>query len=614
MALVYPGYNRPEVPPSSLAYLLQGFEEGQNDRADSNAFDAAASAFGTPGTAPQSQAQPSFLERLVQPFSPRQTAASAIESAVPSLPSNALPGNTQRMGNSDPAMSAYYQNARAAESGGNDLAKNPNSTATGRYQFLESTWNGLAKQYPELGLTPGGRTDPVQQERAMERFTQDNARALSGAGIPVNPGNLYAAHFLGAGGAQQVLTQDPSAPLSSYLQPGVADANPHLNGMTVGDFINWSQSKGGNSSGGYAPPMRNEGQVAGARPFSVDGETLRALLASEATRPLAQSLITAQQETEATRGRFVTEQGQDGSIWQRDTLTGQMSILREPPQAQERQMIEGPDGNMYYVDDGSRVLPGVDPIQTGARPLTPEERVQWGIPDTDMRPYAIEPGQAPTPVGGSGQTINVNTAEGQDAALNKALSETEGKLWADYKSTGTVSSSNAQDFQVLDELIGMAPQGAVQGRLAAAFPGFNSAGDAFQSIVKRIAPTLRAPGSGATSDIEYAGMLQSLPALQNDPAANRMILSIMRAKAEINMQRADVITQYQADGDADAARQKLAELDRVSILTPEMRQALIGVGGDGQTNSATPAIGEIVEGYEFLGGNPADMNSWKEVQ
>jgi hypothetical protein len=180
-----------------------------------------------------------------------------------------------------------------------------------------------------------------------------------------------------------------------------------------------------------------------------------------------------------------------------------------------------------------------------------------------------------------GTTVN-NIMPGQipDTKLREGLDKAEGDQWATYKNAGAVSGANAQDFAVLDELLKLAPQGPVTGRLATAFPGVSSAGDAVQSIVKRIAPTLRAPGSGATSDIEYQGMLQSLPALVNQPEANAMILSIMRAKADLNVQRSDIITQYQAgEINATTARKEIAKLDRVSIMTPEMKKALLGISG-----------------------------------
>lgn len=126
------------------------------------------------------------------------------------------------------AMGDYLATTRAKESGGDDAAKNPASTATGRYQFTQGTWNGLAKKYPDLGLTPNGRTDPAQQERAMQAFTDDNAKALTAAGVPINPGNLYVSHFLGEAGGPRFIAgamSNPDAPATSFVTPGAASAN-----------------------------------------------------------------------------------------------------------------------------------------------------------------------------------------------------------------------------------------------------------------------------------------------------------------------------------------------------------------------------------------------------
>lgn len=190
----------------------------------------------------------------------------------------------------------------------------------------------------------------------------------------------------------------------------------------------------------------------------------------------------------------------------------------------------------------------------------------------------------------SGTTVNVG---GEGNALDKTLSGKEGEQWAAYKELGATSAANLQDFQLLDELLTLAPQGALQGRLAAAFPGFNSAADAVQSIVKRIAPTMRAPGSGATSDIEYAGMLASLPALQNNAEGNALINSIMKAKMDHNIKRAEVVTRYQngeLEGGQAEARRLLTELDRQSIVTPEMADAINVIApGTIKVPSGTPA-------------------------
>jgi len=139
--------------------------------------------------------------------------------------------------------SSYLPNIRAAESGGNDSAKNPTSTATGRYQFLRSTWNDLVNRYPEAGLTVDGRTDPTQQEAAIRLFTSENARYLKGRGIPLNNGNLYAAHFLGASDAVKVLGASEGL-VSDYVPASVVKANRFLRGMTVAQFKAWSSGKG----------------------------------------------------------------------------------------------------------------------------------------------------------------------------------------------------------------------------------------------------------------------------------------------------------------------------------------------------------------------------------
>lgn len=167
------------------------------------------------------------------------------------------PAPTQPVVQTTPSSSipdSYYASIRSAESGGNDNAKNPTSSATGRYQFLGGTWGQVANAHPELGLTPDGRRDPAQQERAIRAFTEDNAKVLSGAGVPISNGSLYAAHFLGAGGAKEVYRNSDNAAMSDVVGPGVISANGFLRGMSVGEFKQWAEHKGSSRSGpDYGP-------------------------------------------------------------------------------------------------------------------------------------------------------------------------------------------------------------------------------------------------------------------------------------------------------------------------------------------------------------------------
>lgn len=214
-------------------------------------------------------------------------------------------------------------------------------------------------------------------------------------------------------------------------------------------------------------------------------------------------------------------------------------------------------------------------------------------PTDDMREYeyALSQGYQGTfqdfmlemrKAGAANQSVTVggeSNTPPNDAELRKSLGKNEGELWGSYLEAGSVSAGTVQDMQLLDEIITMAPQGPISGRLAGAFPGVSSAADAFNSVVKRVAPTLRAPGSGSTSDIEYDGMLRSLPQLSARPEANRAIAAMMKAKADINVQRAEIVRQVQNDEiTIRDARRAMSELDRRSIMTPELQSILSELG------------------------------------
>ena len=134
---------------------------------------------------------------------------------------------------------SYTSKVRGAESGGNDNAANPNSSATGRYQIIDSTYNRYAKR---LGLT-GDKNDPANQEAVMKAYTQDSVDALNSNGLAVTDGNLYLLHFLGQDAGTNVLQEKGTTALSDILPSRVINANPFLSGWTVGDLLNWSNKK-----------------------------------------------------------------------------------------------------------------------------------------------------------------------------------------------------------------------------------------------------------------------------------------------------------------------------------------------------------------------------------
>lgn len=116
--------------------------------------------------------------------------------------------------------------------------RNPASSANGYYQFLRDTWNGYAnsERGRAAGLRPitagnDPRHDIAQARIAIQLYTQDSARALTAANMPITGRNLYMLHFLGngsnGGGIQflRALQSNPGASAAS-LFPEAAAANP----------------------------------------------------------------------------------------------------------------------------------------------------------------------------------------------------------------------------------------------------------------------------------------------------------------------------------------------------------------------------------------------------
>lgn len=123
----------------------------------------------------------------------------------------------------------YLGRLSKRESGGNPRAQNPNSRASGTYQFLDRTWG-------ELGMDPNQKNDPNAQEVAIRKFTQQNAGILGKTlGREPNDSEMYMAHFFGPQGAVNVLQASPDLPINNIVRPEVIQANPNLDGKTVGD-------------------------------------------------------------------------------------------------------------------------------------------------------------------------------------------------------------------------------------------------------------------------------------------------------------------------------------------------------------------------------------------
>lgn len=174
---------------------------------------------------------------------------------------------------------------------------------------------------------------------------------------------------------------------------------------------------------------------------------------------------------------------------------------------------------------------------------------------------------------GGGVNVDLGNFGNTDVEeLRKKLAGGESDVWNAYLQAGGKSAALMQDIDLLEQAAMAAPTGPVTGRLLELFPEANNNAAVFNAILQRVAPTMRVEGSGSTSDIEFEGMLKSLGSLRNSPEANQMIYGAFRAKAQLNMERANIVRTYlNGDYTEKEARNKLYELDSRSILPPELK-------------------------------------------
>lgn len=218
------------------------------------------------------------------------------------------------------------------------------------------------------------------------------------------------------------------------------------------------------------------------------------------------------------------------------------------------------------------------------RKMYPGENIPDGL-------YNISPSGNITKVGGGGSTTNINMPDQAPAEdkLREELMKKQGKDFGAYLDAGSAASQAMTDLRVLQELAPLAPSGPITGRLAQAFPEFNDVATLRQSIVNRVAPTLRVEGSGATSDLEFNAMLASLGSLKNTPEANQAIISVMMQKQQYNLDRANIVRQYQTGQillqDANNA---LAALEGQSTIPAAVQSILQRYSGPNASPASSP--------------------------
>jgi hypothetical protein len=171
-----------------------------------------------------------------------------MNNALKSLENNALAALSQRAGsavtNAIKTASAktgvsfsYLMEKAAAESNFNPTIKARTSSATGLFQFIESTWMDMVDKHgAKYGIDKNAsknellnlRKDPALASFMAAEFAQGNKEYLQQTvGGKIGNTELYFAHFMGAAGASAFLSQLKKNPLNiaADIFPKEARAN-----------------------------------------------------------------------------------------------------------------------------------------------------------------------------------------------------------------------------------------------------------------------------------------------------------------------------------------------------------------------------------------------------
>lgn len=282
--------------------------------------------------------------------------------------------------------------------------------------------------------------------------------------------------------------------------------------------------------------LPGNGDASGA----VSREQLLALAANPNTRALAFQLIQRQMDP----GKYGFQAVGDQLVRTNDR-TGAAEVV---PGVRGKANVEVKElnGRLIAYDKDARTSTDVTPanLPSGYRPATPEERAAYGV--SADKPLFFGPDNKPATLN-SGTTVNVDQ-KGQ-GAFAKEGGEAIAKRFAKLSEEGDTATSDLAligQLRDLGQVVQTGAPAAIQGWLAerGIKVGDNvGAVEAYNSIIDKLTPQQRIPGSGATSDYEGKMFKNSLQKLINTPEGNEIIGNTLAGLAQHKVDRARIAEQ-----------------------------------------------------------------------
>lgn len=216
----------------------------------------------------------------------------------------------------------------------------------------------------------------------------------------------------------------------------------------------------------------------------------------------------------------------------------------------------------------------------------------------------------------------------QENEFSKKVGGEMGEQYSSLLKADMTAPTNIAKYQRLGQLLGSVNTGKFKGattdiKAAAKSLGIdlNALGvaddvapaQAARALSNQIALELRNPAGGAgmpgaLSDKDREFLVQSIPGLENDPAAIDKMIEY-RVKLE---QRAQAVARKAREYRRKKGRfdegfyDELQEWSDKNPLFPEVKAQT------GQAPTVGPQKGQVVDGYEFIGGDPSKQINWRK--
>jgi hypothetical protein len=596
-------------------------------------------------SAPAAPSAPSMSLSAIDPQKSKAPTFAAMQGTEPSLDLKGMFTDKERQ---YALPTGYLERTAAIESRFNPNAQNPNSSAAGLFQFT----NGTAKQY---GLSD--KFDPAASTDAAARLAADNRAYLSKVlGRDPTAGELYLAHQQGMGGAAKLLA-NPNARAVDVVGAEAVRLNGGDANMTAGEFAaKWASKVDGGASAPRTGIASGNASEASNLQAIVDNpltpEPQRQWAKTQLSRAAPAADVPA---PDARNAQYAIPGGQgQGSAssaapqiqippqvqaalqhpnpyvrqWASKQLEGYQKIQQERAgKVWEHSLDQGNKDRTYGLErekfdwDRNKPVP-VSPNASLVVPGTGEVRYTApAAPTGDMTEYNLYVQQAEargeTPEDftawsrgnkTAGATrVSVDASQKGEDKFQGTLAEGQAKRWNGYITTADEAQVRMADIEQMRELSrSVGSQGSsVNGKLLFG-PYLEAAGisvdglsdlQVYDALTKKLAPQMRAPGSGSTSDVEYKGFVAAIGPLSNQPAAREMILDTFEAAARNDLARGEIatrlatgeITRGQAEKELRALPNPMQAFREFRKANPDVVGQAIKAGRSSSGNTNNPA-------------------------